>query len=168
MNYAAPSQNHRTKGICSLNIVKEFKEFAIKGNVIDLAVGVIIGTAFGKIVDSLVRHVIMPPLGILINQVDFKDLVIPIRHFRTQADLAQIEIGLFINNIVQFLIVAVAVFLLVKQINRLKRNPEKLPPTVRECPYCTSNISIKATRCPQCTSEIPPATTPENLRELHS
>ncbi len=148
-----------------MNIVKEFKEFAVKGNVIDLAVGVIIGTAFSKIVDSLVKDVIMPPVGFLVQRVDFARLaweltpatsVVQDTGVQTVVEPVTIRYGLFLNNVLHFLIVAWAVFIVVKQINRLKRTPGKLPPTLRECPRCTTNISAKASRCPNCTSEVDP------------
>ncbi len=139
---------------------KEFKEFAVKGNAFDLAVGVIIGAAFGSIVNSLVNDVLMPPLGMLTRGLDFKDLFITLNG-QTYASLAAakqagapvIAYGAFLNTIINFLLVAFAVFLLVKQINRMRR-PGAAPPSTRECPYCVSAIPIKATRCPQCTSDL--------------
>ncbi len=142
-------------------MLKEFKEFAIKGNAFDLAVGVIIGAAFGSIVSSLVNDVLMPPLGMVTGRLDFKDLFIALNG-QTYASLAVakqagapvIAYGAFINTIINFLLVAFAVFLLVKQINRLRRPGAAPPPSTRECPYCASAIPIKATRCPQCTSDL--------------
>jgi large conductance mechanosensitive channel len=146
---------------------KEFKEFAMRGNVVDMAVGIIIGGAFGTIVKSLVSDVMMPPLGLMLGGVDFSDLFITLKDGATAGPYATLAIakaagavtlsyGLFINAIISFLIVAFAVFLLIQGINRLQRKKEEAPadPTTKECPYCLSTIAIKATRCPQCTSEL--------------
>ena len=146
---------------------KEFKEFAMRGNVIDMAVGIIIGAAFGAIVQSLVKDVIMPPIGMLLGNVDFSNLFLVLRQGTTPGpygSLAQaqaagavsINYGVFVNTIISFAIVAIAVFILIRQINRLKR-PEPAPaaaPTTKECPYCYSTIPIKAVRCPNCTSDL--------------
>ncbi|HEX6975825.1 MAG TPA: large-conductance mechanosensitive channel protein MscL [Vicinamibacterales bacterium] len=141
---------------------KEFREFASRGNVIDLAVGVIIGAAFGKIVTSLVNDVIMPPIGMALGQVNFKDLFVALNgvHYDTlaaaQAAAAPtINYGMFLNSILEFLIVAFAIFLMVRQINRLK-TPVPAPPAPdqRDCPFCVSRIPSAARRCPHCTSEI--------------
>jgi len=150
-----------------MKIVKEFKEFAMRGNVIDLAVGVIIGGAFGKIVTSLVNDIIMPPIGRLIGGVDFKDLVIPLYTKEGAAEFVAankgvevpvIAIGQFINVLIDFLIVAFCIFMLVKVINVLRRKGEKeeapKEPTEKECPYCLSQVPIKATRCKHCTSHL--------------
>lgn len=152
--------------------INEFKEFALKGNVVDLAVGVIIGAAFGKIVTSLVEDVIMPPLGLVLGKVDFSNLFINLSGQTVtsvadakKAGLPIIAYGLFLNNVFNFLIVALAIFFLVKQINRLRRGEEPAP-TTRECPFCTSAISLKATRCPHCTSQletVPPVVTAEGV-----
>ena len=147
---------------------KEFKEFAIKGNVIDMAVGIIIGAAFGTIVKSLVADVIMPPIGLLLGNVDFTNLFVVIKQGAAAAgpyaslEAAQkagavtINYGTFINTVISFLIVAFCVFILVKNINVLKRKEEAPPaePTTKECPFCLSTIPIKATRCAFCTSEL--------------
>ena len=148
-------------------MLKEFKEFAVKGNVVDMAVGIIIGAAFGTIVKSLVSDVIMPPIGLLLGNVDFSNLFAVLKSGTpagpypalTDAQAAgavTINYGLFINTIISFLIVAFAVFLLVRSINQLKRQEEAPPaaPTTRECPYCLSTIPLKAKRCPHCTSEV--------------
>ena len=144
---------------------KEFKEFAVKGNAVDLAVGLIIGAAFGKIVTSLVNDILMPPLGLLLGKVDFSNLFINLSG--TQVDtLAQakaagiptINYGIFFNNIIDFALVAFAVFLLVKQINRLRRPETPPPPSTRQCPFCCSAIPMVASRCPQCTSTVEPVT----------
>ena len=144
-------------------MLKEFKEFALRGNMVDLAVGVIIGAAFGKIITSLVNDVIMPPIGLLMGGMDFSNLFIDLsgRHSPTLADAkahgaATINIGLFLNATLDFLIVAFVVFLMIRQINRLARKPapdEK--PAARECPYCLSMIPARASRCAHCTSELP-------------
>jgi large conductance mechanosensitive channel len=149
-----------------MGMIKEFKEFAVKGNVLDLAVGVIIGAAFGKIVSSLVDDVIMPPIGLLLGKVDFANLFwnlgdkpIATVAAAKAAGVPTINYGIFLNNVISFLIVAFVVFLIVKQFNRLRRQ-EPAPaagPSTRECPYCFSAIPLKATRCPHCTSELRPA-----------
>lgn len=141
-------------------MLKEFKEFVARGNVIDLAVGVIIGAAFGKIVTSIVEDILMPPLGLLLGNVDFANLFIPLRgRYATLAEAKAagaptINYGLLINALIQFLIVAFVIFLIVRAINRMRRRPEELPPTVKACPYCFSSIPTQATRCPNCTSEL--------------
>ena len=139
---------------------KEFKEFAMRGNVVDMAVGIIIGGAFGTIVKSLVSDVIMPPIGLMLGGVDFSDLFITLKEGATAGPYATlanaqaagavtISYGLFINAVISFLIVAFAVFLLIKGINNLQREQEKPPeePTTKECPHCFSSIAIKATEC---------------------
>jgi large conductance mechanosensitive channel len=147
-------------------MLKEFKEFAMRGNVIDMAVGIIIGVAFGTIVQSLVSDIIMPPIGLLLGNVDFSNFFAVLREgtvagpYAALADAQKagavtINYGLFVNTIISFLIVAFAVFLLIRQINRLKREEAPLEePTTKDCPYCFSSIPIKATRCPHCTSEL--------------
>jgi large conductance mechanosensitive channel len=145
---------------------KEFKEFAMRGNVVDMAVGIIIGGAFGTIVKSLVDDVLMPPIGLLLGNVDFANIFTVIKAGKIAgpyATLAEakaagavtINMGIFINSIISFLIVAFAVFLLIRQINAMKRSEEApAVPTTKECPFCFSTIPIKATRCPSCTSEV--------------
>ena len=140
---------------------KEFKEFAMKGSVMDLAVGVIIGAAFGKIVTSFVNDILMPPLGLVIGKADFSNLFIDLsgQNYGTvaaakEAGAATINYGIFINNIIDFIIVAFAIFLVVRQINRLDRKPAPATPSTRDCPFCLSTIALKATRCPNCTSQI--------------
>ncbi|HTP82253.1 MAG TPA: large conductance mechanosensitive channel protein MscL [Alphaproteobacteria bacterium] len=143
-------------------MLKEFRDFAMRGNVVDLAVGVIIGAAFGKIVSSLVNDIIMPPIGIVLGSVDFSNLFINLsgKHYDSLAEAkaagaATVNYGVFINNCLDFLIVAFAVFLLIKQVNRLTKKPAPAAaPTTKECPYCISTIPIQATRCPSCTSEL--------------
>lgn len=139
-----------------MGMIKEFKEFAVKGNVIDMAVGIIIGAAFGKIVSSLVNDVIMPPIGMLVGSVDFSDLAFELKSPIGDAKPVLVKYGLFINSVIDFVIIAFVIFMLIKQINRLKREAPQSP-TTRECPKCISTISIKATRCPHCTSELTPA-----------
>ena len=140
---------------------KEFKEFAIKGNVIDLAIGVIIGGAFGKIVSSLVSDIVMPPLGLLLGKVDFSSLFINLsgRRFASlvaakAAGAPTINYGLFLNNIIDFVIVAFVIFLVVRQINRIKKRPRSPEAKTKACPYCFSEVPKPATRCPQCTSQL--------------
>ena len=144
-------------------MLKEFKEFALRGNVLDMAVGIIIGAAFGTIVTSFVNDILMPPIGLLLGRVDFSNLFITLRG-EPLATLAQakaagattLNYGIFLNTVVSFLIVAFAVFLLIRQVNKMRREPEPAPaaPTAKECPYCFSSIPIKATRCAHCTSEL--------------
>jgi len=146
---------------------KEFKEFAMRGNVVDMAVGIIIGAAFGTIVKSLVDDIIMPPIGLLLGNVDFSNLFIVLKDaaaggtFASLADAQKagavtLNYGMFINTVISFLIVAFAVFLLIRGLNKLKREEEAPPeePTTKECPRCLSTIPIKATRCAHCTSEL--------------
>jgi large conductance mechanosensitive channel len=150
-----------------MSMIKEFKEFAVKGNVVDMAVGIIIGGAFGTIVKSLVSDVIMPPIGMMLGNVDFSQLFLVLNSgsapgpFATLADAqaagaVTINYGVFFNSVISFLIVAFAVFMLIRAINKLKREEEVMAaePTTRDCPHCFSSISLKATRCPHCTSEI--------------
>jgi large conductance mechanosensitive channel len=151
---------------------KEFKEFAMRGNVVDMAVGIIIGGAFGTIVKSLVSDVIMPPIGLLLGGVDFTNLFALLKEgaegaapYASLADAqaagaVTVNYGVFFNAIISFLIVAFAVFMLIKGINNLKREEEAPPaePTTKECPFCFSTIAIKASRCPNCTSELASAT----------
>ena len=142
----------------------EFKKFAMRGNVVDMAVGIIIGGAFGTIVKSVVSDVIMPPVGLLLGGVDFSDLFLTLKQGTTSGPYATVaaaqaagavtvNYGLFINSMVSFLIVAFAVFMLIKGINKLQRE-QPMAPTAKDCPYCFSSIPIKATRCPQCTSDL--------------
>lgn len=144
-----------------MSMLQEFKKFAMRGNVIDLAVGVVIGAAFGKIVGSLVADVIMPPIGLLLGGVNFSNIFINLSggDYATvaeakEAGAATINIGLFINTVIDFTIIAFAIFLLVKQVNRLMPAPPPPAASTKECPYCFSAIPIKATRCPQCTSQL--------------
>jgi len=147
---------------------KEFKEFAMRGNVVDMAVGIIIGAAFGTIVKSLVADVIMPPVGLLLGGVDFADLFVTLKEGATagpyatlaaaqEAGAVVISYGVFFNAVISFIIVALAVFFVIRSINNMKREEETQPeaaPTTKECNHCYSSIAIKATRCPNCTSEL--------------
>lgn len=148
-------------------MLKEFKEFAMKGNVVDMAVGIIIGAAFGAIVKSLVADILMPPIGILLGNVDFSNLFLIIKPgtapgpYTTIAEAQKVgavtvNYGLFINSIISFVIVAFAVFLVVRSVNNLRRQQETPPPapSTRECPFCLSSIPMNASRCPHCTSEL--------------
>ena len=140
---------------------KEFKAFAMRGNVLDMAIGIIIGAAFGKIITSLVNDVIMPPIGLLLGKINFANLFINTsgKDFATlteakAAGAATINYGMFINTIIDFVIVAFVIFLIVRQINRMKKPAPVAAPTTKECPFCFSAIPIKATRCPNCTSQL--------------
>jgi large conductance mechanosensitive channel len=142
-------------------MIKEFKEFVIKGNVLDMAVGIIIGASFGKVVTSFVTDVLMPPIGLLLGKVDFSNLFINLsgKSFESLADAkkagaATLNYGLFLNTMIDFLIVGFAIFLLVKQVNRFKREAPAPAPATRECPFCMTGIPVKATRCPHCTSPV--------------
>jgi len=147
---------------------KEFKEFAVKGNVIDMAVGIIIGGAFGTIVQSLVKDVLMPPIGLVLGNVDFSNLFLVLHQGATPGPYTTLEqartagavslnYGMFVNSLVSFTIVAIAVFFLVKGLNKLKREKKAeaaAAPTSKDCPHCFSKVDIRARRCPYCTSQI--------------
>ncbi|OPZ84078.1 MAG: Large-conductance mechanosensitive channel [bacterium ADurb.Bin429] len=142
---------------------KEFKEFAMRGNVLDLAIGLIIGGAFGKIVSSFVGDLLMPPLGLLMGKVDFSSLFISLNgqayeslQVAKAAGAPTLNLGVFVNTVIDFILVAFAVFLLVRAVNRLKKQQEAPPasPTTKDCPYCLSAIPLAATRCPHCTSQL--------------
>ena len=149
-------------------MLKEFKEFAMRGNVVDMAVGIVIGAAFGSIVKSFVDDVLMPPIGLLLGNVDFSNLFITLKDgakaagpyaslaAAKAAGAVTLNLGLFVNTVISFLIIAFAVFMVIKGINRMKREPVAPPaePTTRDCPFCLSTIPLKATRCPHCTSEL--------------
>jgi len=144
---------------------KEFKEFAMRGNVVDMAVGIIIGAAFGTIVKSLVSDVIMPPIGLLLGNVDFANLFVVLKAGTTAGPYASladaqaagavtINYGFFINTIISFMIVAFAVFMIIKQMNRMKKEAPAAAPSTKECPFCLSTVPLKASRCPLCTSDL--------------
>jgi large conductance mechanosensitive channel len=148
---------------------KEFKEFAMRGNVIDMAVGIIIGAAFGTIVKSFVADVIMPPIGLLLGNVDFANLFWTIKEgaaaagpyatvdAASKAGAVTINYGVFINTIISFLIVGFSIFIVIRSINRMKKKQEEIPPeapTTKNCPYCFEQVSLSATRCPHCTSQL--------------
>ncbi len=148
-------------------MLKEFKEFAMKGNVLDMAVGIVIGAAFGLIIASLVADIIMPPIGLLLGSIDFSNIFSVLKEGKTPGPYATVAAakaagavtinwGIFINTIINFVIVAFAIFIMVKGVNKMRREKEAPPaePTTKECPYCVSAIPIKATRCPHCTSEL--------------
>jgi large conductance mechanosensitive channel len=142
-------------------MLKEFREFVMRGNVLDMAIGIIIGAAFGKIVSSLVGDILMPPIGKLLGGVDFSGLYLnisgkPYASLKEAQDAgaATINYGVFLNTVIDFLIIAFVVFLLVKQVNRLVRAPAPAAPTTTECAFCLSTIPIKATRCAHCTSDL--------------
>jgi large conductance mechanosensitive channel len=144
---------------------KEFKEFIMRGNVMDLAIGIIIGAAFGKIITSFVSDILMPPIGLLLGKVDFTNLFINLASTRyetlkaaKEAGAPTLNYGVFLGTIVDFLIVAFVIFLVIKQVNRLRRTPEEAAPEVRECPFCLSTIPLNATRCAHCTSDLKTAT----------
>lgn len=130
----------------------EFKKFAMRGNVMDMAVGIIIGAAFGKIVDSMVKDIMMPPIGLLLGKVDFSDLKLKF------SDDVSINYGIFLNNVISFVIVAFAVFVLIKAVNKLQEKmikEEAAAPTTKKCPYCCEDIPLAAVKCPHCTSDLP-------------
>jgi large conductance mechanosensitive channel len=148
-------------------MLKEFKEFAMKGNVLDMAVGIIIGAAFGTIIGSLVADVIMPPIGLLLGSVDFANLFVVLKEGKVAGPYASlaaakaagavsINIGVFINTVINFIILAFAVFLLIRSVNQMRRKEQAPPPapTTKDCSHCFTAIPIKATRCPHCTSEL--------------
>mgnify|MGYP003766444291 CR=1 FL=1 len=142
-------------------MLKEFREFIARGSVMDLAVGIIIGAAFGKIVTSFVNDILMPPIGLLMGQVDFSNLFVNLspQPFTTLADAQKagapvIAYGQFVNTVIDFLIVSFAIFVVIKQVNRIKGPAPVAEPTTKECPYCLSSIPVKATKCAHCTSDI--------------
>jgi large conductance mechanosensitive channel len=139
-----------------MGMLKEFKEFAMRGNVVDMAVGIIIGGAFGKIVTSLVNDVIMPPIGMLLGGANFASLAVVLRGKLGEPGAVTLNYGAFINTVLDFVIVAFCIFMVIKAMNRLKGEPKKPAeaPTTKDCPKCCSTIPIKATRCPNCTSEL--------------
>jgi large conductance mechanosensitive channel len=155
---ANPSQIFRGGGA---PVLKDFKEFAMRGNVLDMAIGIVIGAAFGRIITSFVEDILMPPLGLLLGKVDFSNLFVSLTG-KTFDSLAAakaagaptLNYGLFFNHIVNFLIVAFAIFLLIRQANRLKREQPAVAPATKDCPFCASAIPVAAKRCPHCTSQL--------------
>jgi large conductance mechanosensitive channel len=142
-------------------MLKEFKEFAMRGNVLDMAVGIIVGAAFGKIITSFVGDILMPPLGLLLGKVDFSNLFIslsgqyPSLAAAKAAGAPTVNYGIFLNTVLDFLIVAFAIFLLIRQVNRFMPKPAPAaPPATKDCPYCLSAVPLKATRCLHCTSDL--------------
>jgi len=160
-----------------MSILEEYQKFAVRGNVVDMAVGIIIGAAFNGVVQSLVRDVLTPPLGLLMGDVDFTNLFVVLREGAPAAPYATLEaaqsagavtinLGVFINSAVSFLIVTFAVFMLVRYVNRLREPdtaPEPAAPTVKKCPYCASDVPVAATRCPHCTSDLPDEPAPDEV-----
>lgn len=147
-------------------MLKEFKQFAMRGPVLDMAIGIVIGAAFGTIITSLVADVIMPPIGLLLGKVDFANLFLLLREGTRpgpyaslsdakSAGAVSINYGAFLNNVISFLIVALALFFVVRAVNRLKKAEPAPAPSTKDCPFCASTISIRAVRCPQCTSQLP-------------
>lgn len=139
-----------------IGILKEFKEFAMRGNVVDMAVGIIIGGAFGKIISSLVNDVIMPPIGLMLGGVDFKDLMFVLKPATETTSAVAIKYGSFVNVVIDFLIVAFAIFMVIKGMNSLKKKeePKKEAPKTKECQYCLSQVPVKAVKCAFCSSEL--------------
>jgi large conductance mechanosensitive channel len=145
-------------------MLKEFKEFALRGSVLDLAIGLVLGAAFGRIVTSFVDDILMPPLGLLLGGVDFKELFVSLngQHYASleaarTAAAPTINYGLFINSVITFILVAFAIFMVVKQVNRMRSQPKPASETSRDCPFCLSTIPRNAKRCPHCTSALEPA-----------
>ena len=134
-------------------MLKEFKSFAMRGNVVDMAVGIVIGTAFGKIITSLVNDIIMPPIGQLLGNVDFSNLVYIIQEKTADAEQVSINYGIFINSVLNFLIISFSIFLIVNQMSKFQKKQAETP-THKDCPKCFSSISVKATRCGFCTSDV--------------
>ena len=142
-------------------MLKEFKEFAIRGNVVDMAVGIVIGAAFGKIVTSFVKDIVMPPIGLLLGDVNFSNLFINLSstsyatlEMAQKAGAATINYGAFINTLIDFVIIAFAIFMVIKQMNKMKKEEPAADPTTKDCPQCLSSIPIKATKCGHCTSDV--------------
>lgn len=135
---------------------KEFKEFAMRGNVVDMAVGIVIGGAFGKIVSSFVKDILMPPIGMLLGGMDFSQMALTLKQASGEVEAVTVNYGVFLNTVIDFIIIAFAIFMVVKAMNSAKKKEEPAPaePTERDCPRCYSSIPIKATRCPHCTSDV--------------
>jgi len=137
-----------------MGMLKEFKEFAMKGNVVDMAVGIIIGVAFGKIVSSLVADVLMPPIGYLLGNVDFSGMAYTLKEATETAPAVEIKYGLFINTIIDFVIVAFVIFMIIKLMNSLKKPAPAPAATTKDCPHCLMSVPLKATKCGHCTSDL--------------
>ena len=140
-----------------MSMVKEFKEFAMRGNVVDMAIGIVIGGAFGKIISSFVKDVLMPPIGMLLGGVDFSSLSITLKEAIGDAPAVLVKYGVFINTVIDFIIIAFAIFMVIKGMNRMKKKeetPKPAAPTTKVCQYCHTEIPIDATRCPNCTSQL--------------
>ena len=142
-------------------MLKEFKEFAMRGNVMDMAIGIVIGAAFGKIVTSFVNDVLMPPLGLLMGNSDFSNKFLTLKgeslatlDAAKEAGSVTLNYGMFVNTIIDFVIIAFAIFIIVKQLNKMKKKPAPAPPNTKDCPFCVSSIPLKAVRCPHCTSQL--------------
>ena len=142
-------------------MLKEFKEFTIRGNVVDMAIGIIIGAAFGRIVSSFVKDVVMPPIGLALGDVNFADLFINLSkqsyatlELAKKAGAATINYGIFINTLIDFVIIAFVIFLVIRQMNRMKKEPPPADPNTKDCPHCLSSIPIQATKCGHCTSQL--------------
>jgi len=137
-----------------MRFIGEFKDFAMKGNVVDMAVGIIIGGAFGKIVSSLVSDVIMPPIGVMLGGVDFSNLSITLKEATVTTEAVVLKYGTFVNTLIDFIIVAGAIFFVIKMMNKIKRNEPEQAPTEKECPCCITNVPIRATKCRHCASNL--------------
>ena len=140
-----------------MSMVKEFKEFAMRGNVVDMAIGIVIGGAFGKIISSFVKDVLMPPIGMLLGGVDFSNLSLTLKEAVGDAPAVLVKYGIFINTVIDFIIIAFAIFMVIKAMNRMKKKEEETPapePTTKVCQYCHTEIPIEAIKCPNCTSQL--------------
>ena len=139
-----------------MGMAQEFKAFAMRGNVVDMAVGIVIGGAFGKIVSSFVKDVLMPPIGMLLGGLDFSSFALTLKEKVGDAEAVTLNYGVFVNTVIDFVIVAFAIFMVIKALNSAKKKEEEAPaaPTTKDCPACCSSIAIKATRCPNCTTEM--------------
>lgn len=135
-------------------MLKEFKDFAVKGNVVDMAVGVVIGGAFGKIITSLVNDIIMPLVGMLTGGIDFSNMQWVLKPATAEAEAVAVKYGVLLNTVLQFLIVAFSIFIVIRQLNRLKKPAPAAPVTTKTCPYCKIDVALEATRCPHCTSQL--------------
>ena len=138
-----------------MSVIQEFKTFAMRGNVIDMAVGIVIGTAFGKIVSSLVSDIVMPPIGVVTGGMDFSRLAVTLHAASGSEPAVTLNYGMFLNSVIDFVIIALAIFMVIKAMNKVRRKEEApAEPTTKACPFCISTIRLKATRCAQCTAEV--------------